>query len=90
MEDQISRRSGFAGDDNKETSTSTPVYDNSPTTTYISLGVCAGLVLIIAFLLFCLLSKRDLSPCPRRSDFGRRYSQVRKRLSRTWTIGTSG
>ena len=62
---------------------------------YVSVGVSLVLVLIIALLFYCLLSKRDLSPCPRRSDFGRRYSQVRHSLhslhrrSRTWTVGSA-
>ena len=45
---------------------------------YIAIGIIAGLILIIAFLCFCLLTKRDLSPCPRQSNFGRRYSQLRR------------
>ena len=89
MEDEL--RSGF-----NDPPTSTPTVDDEestpdpPTTTYIILGVSVVLTLIIVFLLFCLFSKRDLAPCPRRSDFGRRYSAVRRRLSRTWTIRSSG
>ena len=40
-------------------------------------GVVLFLLLIIVFLSFGLLSKRDLSCCPTQSNFGRRYSQMR-------------
>ena len=43
----------------------------------IGAGVVVFLLLIIVFLSFCLLSKRDLSCCPTQSNFGRRYSQMR-------------
>ena len=89
MEDQL--RSGFDTSTVYEDEDSTPATPADPsTTTYISVGVSVVLVLIIALLLFCLMSKRDLSPCPNRSDFGRRYTQVRRRLSRSWTLGKSG
>ena len=55
----------------------------SNSTLYIISGVVAVLVIIIALLLFCLCSKRDLSPCPTRSDFGRRYTQVRMNMSQS-------
>ena len=61
------------------------------TSLYISIGISIILVFIVVFLFYCLLSKRDLSPCPRKSDFGRRFSQVRnnfQRISRTWTGAT--
>jgi len=51
--------------------------DSSTSVIYIISGVLVVLVIVIACLLFCLCSKRDLSPCPTRSDFGRRYTQVR-------------
>ena len=56
--------------DDKNADTDTPVI-------YIISGIMVILVIIIAFLLFCLCSKRDLSCCPAKSDFGRRYTQVR-------------
>ena len=50
--------------------------------TYISVAVSVVSVLLIAFLLFCIFSERDLSCpcCPAQSDFGRRYSQMRTRV----------
>ena len=68
------------------------VDDSGPSVSlYISIGISVILVFIVVFLFYCLLSKRDLSPCPRKSDFGRRFSQVRsnfQRMSRTWTGAT--
>eukprot|EP00091_Calanus_sinicus_P019377 TRINITY_DN4840_c0_g1_i2.p1 TRINITY_DN4840_c0_g1~~TRINITY_DN4840_c0_g1_i2.p1 ORF type:complete len:216 (-),score=60.53 TRINITY_DN4840_c0_g1_i2:15-581(-) len=55
----------------------------SSSTLYIISGVVVILVIIIAFLLFCLCSKRDMSPCPTRSDFGRRYTQVRGNMRKS-------
>ena len=49
----------------------------------ISLGVCFFLMIVIGLLCFCLFSKRDLAPCPKNSNFGRRYSVVRQN-SRAW------
>ena len=84
MKDKL--RSGFNDDPSSSTSD-----EPSPSIgIYVSIGFSVVLILIIAFLLFCLLSKRDLAPCPRRSDFGRRYTQIRKRLSRSFTIGGGG
>ena len=54
-----------------------PKSDSSTSVIYIISGVLVVLVIVIACLLLCLCSKRDLSPCPTRSDFGRRYTQVR-------------
>ena len=57
--------------------------DQASKAIYISVGVSVVLILIIAFLLFCLFSKRDLSPCPAESNFGKRYSQIRTRIRTT-------
>ena len=53
--------------------------------TYISVAVSVVSVLLIAFLLFCIFSERDLSCpcCPAQSDFGRRYSQMRTTIRTT-------
>jgi len=59
------------------TKTPDPTSDDSSSVIYIISGVLVVLVIVIACLLFCLCSKRDLSPCPTKSDFGRRYTQVR-------------
>ena len=42
----------------------------------ISISVSVIFLIIIVVLLYCLLSRRNLAPCPTRSDFGRRYSQM--------------
>merc|ERR1711970_9280 len=61
----------------KTTETPDSESDSSTSVIYIISGVLVVLVIVIAVLLFCLCSKRDPSPCPTRSDFGRRYTQVR-------------
>ena len=43
----------------------------------IGAGVLVFLLMVIVFLSFCLLSKRDLSCWSTQSNFGRRYSQIR-------------
>ena len=56
------------------------LYDRIKTSTktkYISVGVALLLILVVAILLYCLVSKRNLSPCPTRKDIRRRYTQIR-------------
>ena len=50
--------------------------DTSSTALMISISISVIFLIIIVVLLYCLLSRRNLAPCPTRSDFGRRYSQM--------------
>merc|ERR1719244_1414530 len=47
---------------------------------YILSSLVVVLVIFITLLLFCLCSKRDLSPCPKSTNFGRRFTQVRRNV----------
>ena len=49
---------------------------DSSTALLVSISVSLVFLIIIVILLFCLLSRRNMAPCPTRSDFGRRYSQM--------------
>ena len=49
---------------------------DSSTALLVSISVSVMFLIIIVILLYCLLSRRNLAPCPTRSDFGRRYSQM--------------
>ena len=57
-----------------------PLIPNNAKLKYIGAGVSVVFLLIIALLLFCTFSKRDLSIS---SDFGKRYSQIRTRIRTT-------
>ena len=48
----------------------------------VSVTISVVLILVIVILLYCLVSKRDLSPCPSKSNFGRRYSNVAESMRR--------
>jgi len=59
--------------------TRNPVEDGMGDTAIIILSVLVAVLFIfLVLLLFCLCSKRDLSPCPKNSNFGRRFTEVRR------------
>ena len=66
----------------------TPDEDAGPSSALlISISVSVIFLIIIVLLLYCLLSSRNLAPCPTRSDFGRRYSQMYNNTSQRFRSG---
>ena len=63
-------------------------YNNDDDVAKVSVTISVVLILVIVILLYCLVSKRDLSPCPSKSNFGRRYSNVAESMRRNMRWST--
>ena len=63
-------------------------YNDDDDDAKVSVTISVVLILVIVILLYCLVSKRDLSPCPSKSNFGRRYSNVAESMRRNMRWST--